>query len=62
MFGDLTHAECAYIHDLRALMMHEDYYHKRWRLNHHLERNGNFYTTHGLYLLVCTWIFLEVTT
>lgn len=48
VFGDLTHAECAYIHDLRALMMDTDYYHKRWRLNHHLERNGNFYTTHGL--------------
>ena len=48
VFGNLTHAECAYIHDLRALMLDTDYYHKRWRLNHHLERDGNFYTTHGL--------------
>jgi predicted dehydrogenase len=48
VFGDLTHAECAYIHDLRELMMHTEYYHERWRLNHHLERDGNFYTTHGL--------------
>ncbi|MBM55171.1 MAG: acetylgalactosaminidase [Euryarchaeota archaeon] len=48
VFGDLTHAECAYIHDLRELMLHTDYYHERWRLNHHLERDGNFYTTHGL--------------
>jgi predicted dehydrogenase len=48
VFGDLTHAECAYIHDLRQLMMDTKYYHERWRLNHHLERDGNFYTTHGL--------------
>ena len=48
VFGDLTHAECAYIHDLRELLLHTSYYHERWRLNHHLERNGNFYTTHGL--------------
>ena len=48
VFGTLTHAECAYIHDLRALMLDTDYYHQRWRLNHHLERDGNFYTTHGL--------------
>jgi len=48
VFGELTHAECAYIHDLRELMLHTDYYHQRWRLNHHLERDGNFYTTHGL--------------
>lgn len=48
VFGNLTHAECAYIHDLRALLLDQKYYHKRWRLNHHLERNGNFYTTHGL--------------
>lgn len=48
VFGTLTHAECAYIHDLRVLMLDTDYYHQRWRLNHHLERDGNFYTTHGL--------------
>jgi hypothetical protein len=47
-FGTLTHAECAYLHDLRGLMMHPTYYEDRWRLKHHLERNGNFYTTHGL--------------
>lgn len=48
VFGNLTHAECAYIHDLRELLIHTEYYHERWRLNHHLERDGNFYTTHGL--------------
>tara|TARA_B110000444_G_C18836990_1_gene596611 strand:- start:72 stop:1490 length:1419 start_codon:yes stop_codon:yes gene_type:complete len=48
VFGDLTHAECAYLHDLRQLLMDTKYYHQRWRLNHHLDRDGNLYTTHGL--------------
>jgi predicted dehydrogenase len=48
VFGTLTHAECAYIHDLRQLMIDPTYYENRWRLRHHLERNGNLYTTHGL--------------
>ena len=41
-------AECAYLHDLRALLLDATYYHDRWRLREHLERNGNLYTTHGL--------------
>lgn len=48
VFGDLTHAEGAYLHDLRAHMLSEDYYHDQWRIKHHIERDGNFYTTHGL--------------
>ena len=36
-FGEVTHAECAYIHDLRQLLIDEKYYHNRWRLQHHLE-------------------------
>ena len=48
VFGTLTHAECAYLHDLRALMLDPTYYEDRWRLKHHLFRNGNLYTTHGL--------------
>ena len=48
VFGDVTHAECAYLHDLRALLLDATYYHKRWRLREHLERDGNLYTTHGL--------------
>lgn len=48
VFGDLTHAECAYIHDLRMLMMDEKYYENQWRIFHHEHRNGNLYTTHGL--------------
>jgi len=48
VFGTLTHAECAYLHDLRVMLMDPTYYADRWRLMHHLRRNGNPYTTHGL--------------
>ena len=48
VFGDITHAEGAYLHDLRAHMLSDTYYKKQWRLKHHIKRNGNFYTTHGL--------------
>ena len=48
VFGTVTHAECAYLHDLRQLMIDPTYYEDRWRLKHHLQRNGNLYTTHGL--------------
>jgi hypothetical protein len=47
VFGDLLHAECAYIHDLRgvlfALGTEGD-----WRRNYHWQYNGNLYPTHGL--------------
>lgn len=48
VFGDITHAEGAYLHDLRAHMLSNDYYQDQWRLKHHINRDGNFYTTHGL--------------
>lgn len=48
VFGDLTHAEGAYIHDLRKHMLSEDYYQDQWRIKHHQKRDGNFYTTHGI--------------
>lgn len=48
VFGEITHAEGAYIHDLRAYMLHKTYYQDQWRIKHHEKRNGNFYTTHGL--------------
>jgi predicted dehydrogenase len=48
VFGDLTHAEGAYLHDLRAHMLSQDYYQDQWRIKHHIARDGNFYTTHGL--------------
>lgn len=48
VFGDITHTEGAYLHDLRAHMLSDSYYEDQWRLKHHIERDGNFYTTHGL--------------
>ncbi len=47
VFGELTHAECAYIHDLRSLLFtfgtEGD-----WRRDYHERYNGNLYPTHGL--------------
>ncbi|MGB1308758.1 MAG: Gfo/Idh/MocA family protein [Oceanihabitans sp.] len=48
VFGDINHAEGAYIHDLRKHMMHDTYYENQWRIKHHETNNGNFYTGHGL--------------
>lgn len=48
VFGDLTHAEGAYIHDLRKHLLDDTYYENQWRIKHHLKKDGNFYTTHGL--------------
>ena len=48
VFGDITHAEGAYLHDLRALLLDRKYYEGQWRLKEHIDRNGNLYTTHGL--------------
>jgi len=47
VFGELTHAECAYLHDLRnvlySLGSEGD-----WRRDYHTQLNGNLYPTHGL--------------
>jgi hypothetical protein len=48
VFGTLTYAECAYIHNLRELMFSKDYYYNMWRIRHHEKRDGNLYPTHGL--------------
>ena len=48
VFGTLTYAECAYIHDLRELLFSKTYYYKQWRTHHIMERDGNLYPTHGL--------------
>ncbi len=48
VFGTLTHAEAAYIHDLRSLMFSKTYYYNQWRLRHHIRQDGNLYPTHGL--------------
>jgi len=47
VLGELTHAECAYIHDLRSLLF-EDKGEGLWRRYEHWRRNGNIYPTHGL--------------
>lgn len=48
VFGDITHCEGAYLHDLRAHMLDDTYYENQWRIMHHVARDGNLYTTHGL--------------
>ncbi len=45
--GELTHAECAYIHDLRSLLF-RDRGEGLWRRYQHWHRDGNIYPTHGL--------------
>lgn len=48
LFGDLTHAEAAYIHDLRFQAKQIEWGTGSWRLAHYERRNGNVYPTHGL--------------
>lgn len=48
LFGELVHAEGAYIHDLRELNFSKKGYAEMWRLKENMERNGNLYPTHGL--------------
>lgn len=47
VFGTLTYGEAAYIHNLRGMLFGNAYYDK-WRMRHHVKRDGNLYTTHGL--------------
>jgi predicted dehydrogenase len=47
VLGEILHAECGYLHDLRAIKF-EDANEGLWRRAHARERNGNLYTTHGL--------------
>jgi len=48
LFGELVHAEAAYIHDLREKLFEKDSYYDMWRLRENQNRNGNLYPTHGL--------------
>ena len=48
VFGTITYAEGAYIHDLRDHMFSKSYYYNQWRIRHHLVKDGNLYPTHGL--------------
>ena len=47
-FGEILHAEGAYIHDLRSLNFNKKAYTDMWRLKENQHRNGNLYPTHGL--------------
>ena len=47
VFGELTHAECAYIHDLRSVLFSLGT-EGDWRRDYHWQYDGNLYPTHGL--------------
>jgi predicted dehydrogenase len=48
MFGELVHAEGAYIHNLLDSNFNKTAYSDMWRLNENMDSNGNLYPTHGL--------------
>ncbi|OAM88129.1 Gfo/Idh/MocA family oxidoreductase [Termitidicoccus mucosus] len=47
VFGELKHAECAYIHELRDMLFNLDS-EGNWRRAYHKKLDGNLYPTHGL--------------
>lgn len=47
-FGEIIHAEGAYIHNLLELNFSKEGYWNMWRLKQNAARNGNLYPTHGL--------------
>jgi hypothetical protein len=47
LLGEVIHAECGYLHDLRAIKF-ENKDEGLWRRAHSMTRNGNVYPTHGL--------------
>ena len=46
-FGEITHGEAAYLHDLRKIVTANES-EGLWRRVPHMQRNGNLYPTHGL--------------
>ena len=49
MFGEIVHAEGAYIHDLsKDWLFNKNAYADMWRLKENAKRNGSLYPTHGL--------------
>jgi Oxidoreductase family, NAD-binding Rossmann fold len=46
-FGEISHGEAAYLHDLRGIVTANDG-EGLWRRVPHMQRNGNLYPTHGL--------------
>jgi len=47
LFGELLHAECGYLHDLRGVKFGTKG-EGLWRLAHSIRRNADLYPTHGL--------------
>jgi predicted dehydrogenase len=47
LLGDLIHARCGYLHDLREVK-HDMNGEGVWRREHSMKRNGDLYPTHGL--------------
>lgn len=47
LFGELVHAECGYLHDLRGIKF-SNRGEGLWRTDHALRRNADLYPTHGL--------------
>jgi len=47
LFGDLLHARCGYLHDLRSVK-HDMKGEGVWRRDWSMKRNGDLYPTHGL--------------
>lgn len=47
LFGEMLHAECGYLHDLRNYKV-GGLYQGDWRIKYSIDRNGNLYPTHGL--------------
>ncbi len=48
LFGTITHVECAYIHDVRRLLLQDESGRATWRRQALMDRNANLYPTHGL--------------
>ena len=49
LFGELLHAEGAYIHNLSTdYLFNKNAYADMWRLKQNIQHNGNLYPTHGL--------------
>ena len=49
LFGEIVHAEGAYIHDLtKDYLFDKNGYADMWRLKENMTRNGSLYPTHGL--------------
>ncbi len=46
--GELVHAECGYLHDLRESKLRLRDGRRAWRVEHTIRRNADLYPTHGL--------------